>query len=219
MADIKLDKETFHRRLKRLYQAWLNSEGENGFSKMDSLVVAVGVNNNIVYSKSGALQTWLFGYELTDAISVFTENAVYFLASKKKIDFLRQAESKDQENGVAIKLLVRAKKEDERKDEGRLSFVLHGHLSTNCHVALFTATKLDLYFSKSMTAFIRSSSSRAVQESYCNYPPICHIQCDVFICGNSGWLCAKLTLYGRFCLHHYLKLHSHNTRLGKSRAV
>ncbi|VEN53151.1 unnamed protein product [Callosobruchus maculatus] len=108
MANINLDKETFHRRLKRLYTAWLQPEGENGLSKADALVTAVGKDDDILYSKSGALQTWLFGYELTDTIMVLTEKKAYFLASKKKIDFLRQADSKD-ENHTPLGLLVRDK--------------------------------------------------------------------------------------------------------------
>lgn len=113
MANINLDKETFHRRLKRLYNAWQNSEGENGFSKMDALVTAVGKDDEIVYSKSGALQTWLLGYELTDTIMVLTEKKAYFLASKKKVDFLRQAEGK--EDNIPLSLLVRDKDSDEAK--------------------------------------------------------------------------------------------------------
>lgn len=117
MANISLDKDTFYRRLKRLYSAWQKPDSENGFSKTDCLVTAVGVDEEIVYSKSGALQTWLLGYELTDTIMVFTESTAYFLASKKKIDFLRQAENNKEENNIAIKLLIR-----DRNDKDAANF-------------------------------------------------------------------------------------------------
>ncbi|KAF7278316.1 hypothetical protein GWI33_008533 [Rhynchophorus ferrugineus] len=110
MANINLDKDAFHRRLKKLYAAWKDPESENGFSKMDALVAAVGKDDEIVYSKSSALHTWLLGYELTDTIMVITESKIHFLASKKKIDFLRQGETKDDQ--VQLNLIIRDKDKD-----------------------------------------------------------------------------------------------------------
>ncbi|XP_023692218.2 FACT complex subunit SPT16-like [Paramormyrops kingsleyae] len=113
---VNLDKEAYYRRIKRLYANW--KKGEDNFGRVDAIVVSVGVDEETVYAKSTALQTWLFGYELTDTIMVFCESSILFLASKKKVEFLKQVaitKGNENANGVPpVTLLVREKNESNK---------------------------------------------------------------------------------------------------------
>lgn len=51
----------------------------------------------------------MFGYELTDTITVFAFEEVYIMASKKKIDFLKLVESIKEPYCPPVKLIMREK--------------------------------------------------------------------------------------------------------------
>uniref|UniRef100_A0A8C3UYJ5 FACT complex subunit n=1 Tax=Catharus ustulatus TaxID=91951 RepID=A0A8C3UYJ5_CATUS len=126
---LSLDREAFSRRLRRLYASW--QKGEDEFGGVDAIVVAVGVDEEIVYAKSTALQTWLFGYELTDTVMLFCEERALFLASRKKVEFLKQvAQGKGAEGGgnglPAVTLLVREKNESNKANFEKLIEALKG---------------------------------------------------------------------------------------------
>ncbi|XP_017127199.1 FACT complex subunit spt16 isoform X2 [Drosophila elegans] len=117
MSSFVLDKEAFVRRIKRLYTEWkAPSIGhDDALSNLDCIMSVVGVEEDVLYSKSMALQLWLLGYELTDTISVFASDAIYFLTSKKKIEFLKQTQNITEEGVPKINLLVRDRTD---KDQG-----------------------------------------------------------------------------------------------------
>uniref|UniRef100_UPI00358EF832 FACT complex subunit SPT16-like isoform X2 n=1 Tax=Myxine glutinosa TaxID=7769 RepID=UPI00358EF832 len=119
---LSLDKEAFYRRVRRLYNNW--QKGDYELKTVDAFVVSVGENEGTVYSKSTALQTWLFGYELTDTLLVICETNFFLLSSKKKVDFLRPlATSKGNENVDSVPpfmLLVREKGSDNQTNFEKL---------------------------------------------------------------------------------------------------
>lgn len=114
MANLTLDKDAFYRRMNRLYSSFKGcKENNDGFPEVDAVVSATGVDDEVVYSKSTALQTWLLGYELMDTIMIICLDSLHFLASKKKIEFLKQIEGSKDENGLpSVKLHVRDRNDD-----------------------------------------------------------------------------------------------------------
>ncbi|VDM97408.1 unnamed protein product [Thelazia callipaeda] len=93
-----------------------NDGNDVNLSKADALLFMVGSDDDAPqYSKSNALQIWLFDYELDDMLAVFTKRNVYFLTSSRKAQFLQSLEKKEAVNSLpAITILVREKSDKDR---------------------------------------------------------------------------------------------------------
>lgn len=67
-------------------------------------------------------KNWLLGYELTDTITVIAENSISFLASKKKIEFLKSIEGikNEAEDIPEIKLFVKDKTDKDKANFEKL---------------------------------------------------------------------------------------------------
>uniref|UniRef100_U5EVZ2 FACT complex subunit n=1 Tax=Corethrella appendiculata TaxID=1370023 RepID=U5EVZ2_9DIPT len=161
MSNIVLDKDTFFRRIKRLYANWKEPEfshDEDTLVKCDCIMAAVGADEEVLYSKSTSLQTWLLGYELTDTISVFTEEAIYFLASKKKIEFLKQIEKESEEGVPPVKLLVREKSDKDKANFEKLIEAMKGSKKGKT-IGVFSKDKFPGEFCESWRSCLKGETS------------------------------------------------------------
>jgi len=108
---LSLDRESYYRRIKRLYTGW-KREGST-ISEQDAILCAVGQNEEDQYSKSVSLQIWLFGYELSDTVIGFAKEKMFILTSKKKAEFLKPIcnpkGSENSEGTPTVTLLIRSK--------------------------------------------------------------------------------------------------------------
>ncbi|UXI19701.1 motile sperm domain-containing protein 2-like [Sarcoptes scabiei] len=144
-TQLMIDRDAFFRRLRILYGSWKNGNSENlsNLSKCDAIMVTIGQENDVVYCKSIAFQAWLFGYEMTDVIMVFSKRNIIILTSKKKIDFLKTIESskENEESLPPITLLVREKSDKDASNYTKLLNALENSSKGTVNVGTFTRDK------------------------------------------------------------------------------
>lgn len=101
-----LDRELFNKRLRRLYTQWQSNNND----KIDAVCVVTGGDSESSYYKTTAIQQWLFGVEISDTAILFLDKLVVFVASPKKIAFLKQIEGgKENDSSPKFKFINREK--------------------------------------------------------------------------------------------------------------
>lgn len=128
-ADVNL----FYRRLGRIYERFDDI-------KVSSIVIPVGQCDDIEYCKSTTIQEWLFGLEIPDILMIFSKSSIYFLATKKKIDYLRPLQERAPSNTKVpkIELLIR-----DKNDSNKVNFdkILAGLKSAGKTIGVFAKDK------------------------------------------------------------------------------
>jgi len=117
MADVKLDVSLFYRRLNLLIKSWKGTSEPDG-EKLNSaggiLLVAGNTDESNPYKKTGALQTFLLGYEFPSTLTFITPDSVVFLCSESKAKILTSLvkPSADQLDGdfqIDVQVIVKPK--------------------------------------------------------------------------------------------------------------
>jgi nucleosome binding factor SPN SPT16 subunit len=79
-ASTKFSAEVYKKNLKILYDDWQSKDNQDTWKGADALVFTNGTTDEeIIYKKTTAFQTWLFGNEMEDTITVTTLNQVIIL--------------------------------------------------------------------------------------------------------------------------------------------
>ncbi|KAK8204948.1 FACT complex subunit-domain-containing protein [Phyllosticta capitalensis] len=112
MADITIDKNSFHDRLSSFLSQWKNDKrsGDGIFGGVSSIVIMVGkANDAAAYPKNVAFQLWLLGYEFPTTLFVLTPDAIHIVTTKKKATYLEPLKG----GKVPVELHIRGKDADE----------------------------------------------------------------------------------------------------------
>ncbi|XP_062500756.1 FACT complex subunit SPT16-like [Corticium candelabrum] len=157
-----LDKEAFIRRISRLYKAWENDSGDL-FQGADAFVSTVGQDEEVTYAKSTALQTWLFGYELPDTLTLFCKSEIIVLSSKKKNEFLKPVSGGSHDGIPEVQLLLRNK--DDNSDNFKRIFDAVKKSGEGKKLGMFLKDKLASAFIKQWNAALEKETIEKVDVS------------------------------------------------------
>ncbi|KAJ2160116.1 FACT complex subunit spt16 [Coemansia sp. RSA 552] len=97
----KVNAAVFHRRAKRLMEAWTTA------GLADSLLIPHGTVEHDIYNKTIAIHLWLFGYEFLDTVLLFTKDKLFVMTQRKKAKLLQELQGTA--DGVPLEISVISK--------------------------------------------------------------------------------------------------------------
>ncbi|KAI7820538.1 putative SPT16-general chromatin factor [Gamsiella multidivaricata] len=156
-AEVTIDARLFHRRARGLVNHWRNSNGpEDSFQNVGTLLVIlgnIGEEDNI-YQKTTAMQTWLFGYELTQTLMLFTPDTLHVVTGGNKAKIL---ETLKQWEGPQFPIELHVRGKDEAHNEEVLKRLVKIIASHGDRVGVFAKDTQRGAFAASWKAALDSS--------------------------------------------------------------
>ncbi|KAF9581674.1 FACT complex subunit spt16 [Lunasporangiospora selenospora] len=116
-AEVTIDARLFHRRARGLVNHWKESNGaDDSFHNVNTLLVILGnvSEDDNIYQKTTSMQIWLFGYELTQTLMLFTQDTLHVVTGGNKAKIL---ESLKQYEGPQFPIEIHARSKDETHNE------------------------------------------------------------------------------------------------------
>ncbi|KAG0046982.1 FACT complex subunit spt16 [Gryganskiella cystojenkinii] len=135
-AEVTIDARLFHRRARGLVNHWKRSSGpDDPFHNANSLLVILGnMDDDILYQKSTALQIWLFGYELTQTLMLFTQDTLHIVTGAGKAKIL---ETLKQWDGQQFPVEIHTRGKDETHNQELFQKIIDIMAKQGDHVGVF----------------------------------------------------------------------------------
>jgi nucleosome binding factor SPN SPT16 subunit len=163
---VSIDVAAFINRIERFYSDWESDDDNNLWGEVDAISVIVGRDDDVVYAKSTAMQTWLFGYELMDTLCMFCADEIHVLTSKKKAEFLKPIEAPLKAKDDLPNLIVHIRNKNDNDDSNFNSIIKAIKASKNGKkVGLFMKDEFTGDFVEGWKSALEGSSLKQVDVS------------------------------------------------------
>lgn len=165
---VHLDKTLFWKRLSKLVSGWKKGGAFWGANNPFSvLMVAIGKRNeDVIYSRTIALQLSLFGYELSDTILVLCNTTLYICTSPKKVQILTTLGSASENGRLKLVLLQKKKGKDKTFTESYNALIdAIKKISPSPRIGY---VKKDVPLGNFTTGFLKALSNQSIEVGDCS---------------------------------------------------